>query len=94
MKAEAGKFYLLDNDAMYFCVDIQRKVKFADDVIVECTNNFGDAGHFGKLVDAGYTAGPDYVTNTEIEFGDDNVIKEYELKSMPFDIFVFDVFKK
>ena len=84
MKAEIKKTYQLDSNAIYFCPDIHREVKFIGPVVVECTNHFGETNHFGKLADLSSTGnGPDYMSDVEIEFSDDNIICEYELKQMP-----------
>lgn len=83
MKAEYGKYYLLDNTKEYFCVNIQRRVKFSGKLAVKCDSGFFNSGHFGYLIDTSEKFGPDYETNNEIEFGDENVISEYILKDMP-----------
>jgi len=83
MKAEYGKYYLLDNRKEYFCVDIQRCVKFSGTLAVKCGSSFGKDNHFGTLVDTSEKSGPDYDTNNEIEFCDNDIIGIYKLKDMP-----------
>ena len=83
MKAEYGKYYLLDNSKYYFCIDIRRLVKFSDTLVVKCDSGFLNDGHFGLLVDTTNPNGPDYDTNNEIEFSDEDIISEYTLKDMP-----------
>ena len=91
MKAEYGKYYLLDNTKEYFCVDIQRRVKFSGTLAVKCDSGFFNSGHFGYLIDTAEKFGPDYETKNQIEFSDEDVIGEYELKDMPLTYMVFDV---
>lgn len=83
MKAEYGKYYLLDNSKYYFCIDISRLVKFPDALVVKCDSGFLDDHHFGLLVDTTNPNGPDYDTNHQIEFSDADVIIEYTLRDMP-----------
>lgn len=77
MKAEYGKCYELDNSKSYFCVQLQRRVKFTDKLCVKCGSGacFRDDFHFGNLIDI--SPASDNITNNEIEFLDEDVIGEY-----------------
>ena len=83
MKAEYGKYYLLNTDKYYFCPALSRKVKFIGKLAVKCDSSFEISGHFGKLVDTSNSNGPDYETNQDIEFSDNDIISEYQLKDIP-----------
>ena len=83
MKAEYGKYYLLNSSKSYFCVDIQRSVIFQGTLAVKCGSGYGDSGHFGYLIDTSEKFGPDYETKNEIEFSDEDIIGEYNLKNTP-----------
>lgn len=86
MKAEANKFYKLNSANPYFCVTIQRMVKFFGLVVVKAESaGILDKMHFGYLVDTSNPYGPDYEQNLcEIEFADEDIIDEYQLKEMMF----------
>ena len=86
MKAEANKFYKLNSDNSYFCVTIQRMVKFFGLVAVKAESaGILNKMHFGYLVDTSNPYGPDYEQNLcEIEFTDEDIIDEYQLKEMMF----------
>ena len=85
MKAEANKFYKLNSNHTYFCVTIQRRVKFFGLIAVKAENaGISDKIHFGYLIDTSNVVGPDYESNLcEIEFTDNDIIEEYQLKDMP-----------
>jgi len=83
MKAEYGKYYLLNTNKYYFCPALSREVKFIGNLAVKCDSSFGISAHFGKLVDTRSLNGPDYEINNEIEFEDEDIIKEYTLRDMP-----------
>ena len=83
MKAEYGKYYLLNVDKYYFCPALSREVKFIGKLAVKCDSSFEISGHFGKLVDTSNPNGPDYETNQDIEFSDNDIISEYQLKDIP-----------
>ena len=82
MKAEYGKYYLLDSEKFYWCVTLQRKTRFLPSLVVKCGSGFGETAHFGYLVNTNMSAGPDYETTNEIEFCDEDLIEEYNLKDM------------
>ena len=79
MQAEFGKYYELSTDKFYFCVDLQRSVKFDSKLVVKCGSSFKEM-HFGNLVDLCVHGpfGVDYDTKHEIEFTDEDIISEYE----------------
>ena len=79
---EYGKYYKLNNHKSYFCVQLQRMIKFEDLLVVKCSSGFYNGGHFGSLVDTRFPGGPDYDTENEIEFGDEDIISEYHLREM------------
>ena len=80
MKAEYGKHYVLDNAKYYWCVQLQRSVQFENPLIVKCNNCFGPfGGHFGNLVNINDIS--DIITNNEIEFFDNDILKEHELNT-------------
>lgn len=83
MKPEFGKYYLLNTDKYYYCPVLSREVKFIGNLVVKCDSSFGTSGHFGKLVDTSNPNGPDYETNQDIEFSDNDIISEYQLKDIP-----------
>lgn len=83
MKPEFGKYYLLNTDKYYFCPVLSREVKFIGNLAVKCHSSFGISAHFGKLVDTKNPNGPDYETNEDIVFSDNDIISEYQLKDMP-----------
>ena len=64
MKAEANKFYKLNSNNPYFCVTIQRMVKFFGLVAVKAESaGILNKMHFGYLVDTSNPYGPDYEQN-------------------------------
>ena len=76
-----GEKYLLNSNNYYFCIPLQRGVKFTGNVAVEFTSRSELGGIcFGKLIDIG---GQDYVTDNEIEFYEDDVIEQYEMNVIP-----------
>ncbi len=85
MKAEANKYYTLNSNNPYFCVTIQRMVKFLGLVAIKAENaGILDKTHYGYLIDTNNPFGPDYESNLcEIEFTDEDIIDEYQLKDMP-----------
>jgi hypothetical protein len=85
MKAEANKYYKLNSSYSYFCVTIQRYVKFLGLVVVKAENaGILDPTHYGYLVDTSNPGGPDYESELcEIEFKDEDILNEYQLKDMP-----------
>ena len=82
MKGEYGKYYLLNTDKYYFCPALIREVKFNGTLVVKCTSSFGINAHFGKLIETNNTNGPDYEGTQDIEFSDNDIISEYQLKDM------------
>ena len=90
MKAEHNKYYILENNNIYFCTTIQRRVKFEDLLVVKCGSAFGNNGHLGYIVDTKmHPYGPDYETNSEIEFTDDDIVGEYQLKGIELNYYDF-----
>lgn len=83
MKAEYGKYYLLNRDKYYFCPSLNREVKFLGNLVVKCNSSFGMSAHFGKLVDTKSLNGPDYEIKEDIEFSDNDILSEYQLRDMP-----------
>ena len=85
MNAEYGKYYQLNNSKSYFCVTIQRVVKFEGLLVVKSENaGINDLIHYGYLVDTNNPSGPDYESDIcEIEFKDEDILNEYQLKDMP-----------
>ena len=85
MKAELNKYYQLNNSKSYFCVTIQRIVKFEGLLIIKPEKaGIDDIMHYGYLVDTSNPSGPDYESELcEIEFKDEDIISEYQLKNMP-----------
>lgn len=78
---EVGKYYVLNPDRFYFSIDLQRTVKLINPVIVKLTHTSTLGVLFGSLVDVGILI--DIDTNNEIEFKEDDIIGEYELKNTP-----------
>jgi len=80
IKLKIGKYYLLSTNFPYWCVNIQRSVTFDSPLVVKFTHGvYCSEGGFGEIVEVGKGGfGKDLQTNTEIEFGPDNVIKEYQ----------------
>ncbi len=78
-----GEKYLLNSNKYYFCIPIQRGVKFRGNVAVEFTSRADTKNGicFGKLIDIG---GQDYVTDNEIEFYENDVIEPYKMNVVPF----------
>lgn len=85
MNAEYGKYYQLNNSKSYFCVTIQRAVKFEGLLVVKPEKaGIDDIIHYGYLVDTSNPSGPDYESELcEIEFKDEDILNEYQLKDMP-----------
>lgn len=74
MNIEVGKKYKLKNDKSYFCIPLQRRVRFDGDVIVEVSHYFKDSGvlFFGNLLSLDNR----FITKDEIEFVENDVICE------------------
>jgi hypothetical protein len=83
MKAEFGKYYILNNDKYYFSVELQRNIKFNEPLIIKCGSGFFKTCHFGYLINTGIGntgIGNDVITDNEIEFSDEDVVSEYFLR--------------
>ena len=80
MKAKCGKYYLLNNENLYFSVDLQRLVKFDGILAVKCENDFISSlgGHFGKLINTSEIY-DDIITDNDIIFTDEDIIDKYKL---------------
>ena len=72
---EIGKIYKLKQDGEYFCIPLQRCVRFTSPVCVEVTHKYTvdyfdplkkDTIYFGKLIDM--SGSVDYVTENEEHF--------------------------
>ena len=76
-----GEKYLLNSDKYYYCIPINRCVKFKE-VVVELTARPAnkDGVYFGKLIN---TDGWDFVSENEITFLEDDVIELYKMKDRP-----------
>ncbi len=91
-----GEKYQLKQDKDYFCIDLQRCVRFTSPVCVEVvgtvTGNLSDPDrlYFGKLISIG-SVGADYVSDNEIEFIGDDVVDVYTMKKAP--IFYLEISK-
>ena len=85
MKAELNKYYQLNNSKSYFCVTIQRRVKFEGLLVIKPEKvGIDDIIHYGYLVDISFPSGLDYESELcEIEFKDEDILNEYQLKDMP-----------
>lgn len=80
---EFDKHYVLRSDNYYWCIPIQRRVLFDGPVVVVAKQKsangvFNEPLWFGKLMDTGGMV--DFETNVEIEFGQEDVVREYNLK--------------
>lgn len=86
IKPKIGKYYELDSSFPYWCVNIQREVIFKSPLIVKFTQGvYGLEGGFGEIVEPGKGGfGKDLQTDTEIEFGPENIIKEYKFNNKEF----------
>ena len=82
MKAEYGKYYLLNPSNSYFSVSLQRPVRFDGLIAVKCDSGFGKDAHFGYLINTASLNGPDYETDSEIEFVDSDIAGDYKLREM------------
>lgn len=92
MEIKIGEKYQLKQDQAYFCIPIQRMVKFTSQVCVEvvCKSRIhhfdqvkkSDFIFFGKLI-VNSAFGPDYVSENEIEFHEEDVVGTYTMKTMP-----------
>ena len=85
MKVELNKYYQLNNSKSYFCVTIQRRVKFEGLLVIKPEKAvIDDIMHYGYLVDTNNPSEPDYESELcEIEFKDEDILNEYQLKDMP-----------
>ena len=84
MEIKFGEKYELKQDKEYFCIQLQRMVKFTSRVCVELESrsviNYYDPEkpnfvYFGKLIDLNQASGPDYVTENMIEFEKDDIVR-------------------
>lgn len=96
MKAELNKYYQLNNSKSYFCVTIQRRVKFEGLLVIKPEKaGIDDIMHYGYLVDTSNPGGPDYESELcEIEFKDEDILNEYQLKDMSLFYMDFPYIKK
>lgn len=78
MKIDLGKYYILNPNNFYFSIDLQRRVKMDEEVVVKAVSTFQNRVFFGKLLDFGPTPfSTIYETCNEIEFDRHDVISEY-----------------
>ena len=82
MKAEYGKYYLLDNTKYYRSIDLQRDVKFTGKLAIKCDSEIGEGWYFGILINTSEIY-DDLETNNEITFNDEDIIDGYELSKVP-----------
>jgi hypothetical protein len=82
------KYYKLNPNNYYWCIQLQQEIKFKDTVVVKATQrtalDVSDKGRlwFGKIVVRLFT-GIDELTETEIGFMEDDVVGKYEFQSQP-----------
>lgn len=89
MEIEIGKRYVIKKGTFVFSVNLQRKIMFEDDVVVEVRHTHLNKVFFGNIVEIS-TFGPDYVSDNELEFGIEEVSEEYVKSELPtfIDLFV------
>lgn len=82
------KYYKLNPNNYYWCIQLQQEIKFKDRVVVKATQrsawDVSEKGRlwFGKVVVKMIT-GIDQVSEIEIEFLEEDVFGEYELQKTP-----------
>ena len=83
MKYEVDKYYKLDPNQYYWCINIQQKVKFEKPPIIQLKHFLWTGDPFsGYLVDQGGGGfGRDYLTNVEIELANNCILGEYEFQN-------------
>lgn len=82
---EVDKYYVMESNRYYFVPELQRRVKFDGQVVIQLKNFFNGEPAFGYLVNCGQ--GPfesDLVTNISIEIPKNSIISEYQLKEGQF----------
>lgn len=88
MEIKFGEKYELKQDGEYFCIPLQRCVRFTSPVCVEVTNKYtvyyldplkSDTIYYGKLIDLHSAGSPDYVTENMIEFKKDDIVGTYNM---------------
>lgn len=79
-KLELGKKYVIKAGTPVWSIDLQKKISFCDDCVVEPNHTFLDKVYFGIIIDHS-NYGADYYTQNEIEFGPDAVSHEYVKKN-------------
>lgn len=77
MEIELGKRYVIKKGTSVFSIDLQQEIIFTRDVVVEPRQTFRNMIYFGPLIETSLF-GPDYISNSEIEFGPDDVEEEYK----------------
>ncbi len=82
MKPEPNKYYLLDTNHTYWSIDLKRMIKFVDKLVIKCTAIYNDDMYFGNLINTSEIY-DDLETDNEIEFLEEDIIDEYQLKDMP-----------
>lgn len=89
MEIEIGKRYVIKAGTLVFSVNLQNRIMFENDVVVEVRHTHLNQVFFGYIVDNS-TFGPDYITDNELEFGPDAISEEYVKPELPtfVDLFV------
>ena len=88
MNIEVGKYYKLKNKH-YFCVNLQIEAKFSETPIctkIEHTSVCGVV--YGKLIK--HEPYGDTISDIEIEFSENDILEEYELKEYDVPFFYMD----
>lgn len=82
MEYKIDKYYRLDSNQYYWCINIQQRVKFEKPPIIQLKHFLQGQPYSGYLVDKnGGAFGVDYLTNVEIEINEDSIIGEYEFNN-------------
>lgn len=82
------KYYKLNPNRYYWCIQLQQSIKFEKRVVVKATQrtafNVGEIGRlwFGKVV-VELISGIDQESEFEIEFLEEDVVGEYDFQSQP-----------
>jgi hypothetical protein len=77
-----NKYYKLDINKLYYSIDLQRNIKFVDNLVVKCIATYNNQFYFGNIINISETY-DDIETNNEITFLKEDIINEYKFKKMP-----------